>query len=176
MAIETQTVQIRFSKWDGTPHWAFDTERIGEDEHGVWLWAPQGTELRRGTDKTIHAERGFVKVITPDRWWTAVWNIGPGFGERAIEVYVDVITPAVWDEDTVRMVDLDLDVIRRSDGTFEIDDEDEFEEHRVLFGYPDYVVDKARTETARLAIAVEMRSEPFGSVGAQWLEVGRAHT
>ncbi len=151
-------------------------ERIGEDEHGVWLWAPAGTELRRGADKTIQAERGFVKVITPNRWWTAVWNIGPGFGERAIEVYVDVITPAVWDGNTVRMVDLDLDVIRRSDGTVEIDDEDEFEEHRVKFGYPDHVVDKARTETARLAIAVELRTEPFGSVGTQWLEVGRAHT
>jgi protein associated with RNAse G/E len=55
----------------------------------------------------------------------------------------------------------------------EIDDEDEFEEHRALFGYPDHVVDKARTEAARMAIAVEMRTEPFGSVGEQWLEVGR---
>ncbi len=168
-------VKVRFSKWGGTPHWAFDMERLGEDKHGVWLWAPAGTVLRRGFDKTIHVQQGFVKVITHDRWWTAVWNVGPGVGDRLIEVYVDVITPAVWDGATVRMVDLDLDVIRRHDGSVEIDDEDEFEEHRVVFGYPDHVVDKARTETARLAIAVERREEPFGLVGERWLEVGRAH-
>ncbi len=168
-----EPVHIRFTKWDGGAHWMFDMERLGEDEHGVWLWAPAGTELRRGFDKTIHAERGFVKVITPNRWWTAVWNVGPLKGDRSIEVYVDVITPAVWDRETVHMVDLDLDVIRRSNGLVEIDDEDEFEEHRVLFGYPDHVVDKARTEAARLAIAVEMRTEPFGTLGEQWLEAGR---
>ncbi len=149
-------------------------ERLGEDDHGVWLWAPTGTELRRGTGKTIQAERGFVKVITPNRWWTAVWNVGPLKGDRSIEIYVDVITPAVWDGDTVRMVDLDLDVILRRDRSIEIDDEDEFDEHRVEFGYPDHVVDKARTEAARLAIAVEHGEEPFGSVGEHWLEVGRA--
>ncbi len=166
-----EPVHIRFTKWDGGAHWMFDMERLGEDEHGVWLWAPAGTELRRGFE--IHAERGFVKVITPNRWWTAVWNVGPLKGDRSIEVYVDVITPAVWDRETVHMVDLDLDVIRRSNGLVEIDDEDEFEEHRVLFGYPDHVVDKARTEAARLAIAVEMRTEPFGTLGEQWLEAGR---
>jgi protein associated with RNAse G/E len=175
MATGAETIRVRFSKWNGSPHWEFDMERIGEDEHGVWLWTPAGTELRRGAEKTIHVERGFVKVITPNRWWTAVWNVGPGNGGRSIEIYVDVITPAVWEGDIVRMVDLDLDVIRRRDGTVEIDDEDEFEEHRVTFGYPDHIVDKARTETARLAIAVERRDEPFGSVGERWLEVGREH-
>lgn len=167
------TVEVRFSKWDGSPHWAFDMERIGEDEHGAWLWAPAGTELRRGSEKTIQVDQGFVKIITSDRWWTAVWNVGPGHGERSIEIYVDVITPAVWDGGTVRMVDLDLDVIRRHDGSVVVDDEDEFEEHRITFGYPDHVVDKARTEAARLALAVELRSEPFGLVGERWLEVGR---
>ncbi|MEA3502855.1 MAG: DUF402 domain-containing protein, partial [Actinomycetota bacterium] len=74
MLIGSEPTRVRFSKWDGSSHWAFDMERIGEDEHGVWLWAPTGTELRRGSDKTIHVDRGFVKVITRDRWWTAVWN------------------------------------------------------------------------------------------------------
>ena len=175
MTLQRQTVRIRFSKWDGSAHWAFDMERIGEDEHGIWLWAPAGTALHRGSDKTIQAERGFVKVIAPNRWWTAVWNVGPLKGDRSIEIYVDVITPAVWDGNTVRMVDLDLDVIRRSGGMVEVDDEDEFEEHRILYGYPDHVIDKARTEAARLAIAVELRTEPFGSVGERWLEAGRAH-
>ena len=40
-------------------------------------------------------------------------------------------------------VDLDLDVVRRTDGTVYVDDEDEFAEHRVSFGYPPEVVELA---------------------------------
>lgn len=168
-----QTVKVRFSKWDGTPHWAFDMERLGEDEHGIWLWAAAGTELRRGSEPSIPAKHGFVKVVTSGQWWTSLWNEGPWPDGRWIHTYVDVITPAIWDGDTVRMVDLDLDVVRRSDGSVEVDDEDEFDEHRIAMAYPDHIVDKARTETARLAVAVERGMEPFGRVGGQWLEAAR---
>ncbi len=169
----SRTVCIRFSKWDGSAHWAFDMNHLGDDEHGTWLWAPAGTELRRGTDKTVRVQAGFVKLIGPGRWWTAVWNDGGGGGDGSIDVYVDIITPAAWDGNTVRMVDLDLDVVRRSDGSVEVHDEDEFDEHRVAFEYPAHVVDMARTVTARLAIDVEARVEPFDDVGDRWLEVAR---
>ena len=170
---DSPVVKVRFSKWDGTPHWAFDMERLGEDDHGLWLRAAAGTELRRGSEPAISAPYGFVKLIAPGRWWTAIWNEGPWGDGRSIRTYGDVITPAAWDGDTVRMVDLDLDVVYRSDGTVEIDDEDEFDEHRITMAYPDRIVDKARTEAARLAIAVQSGVEPFGTVGDRWLEVGR---
>ena len=111
----------------------------------------------------------------PASWWTAIWNEGPWSDGRSIHTYVDVITPAEWEGDTARMIDLDLDVVRRHSGTVEVDDQDEFDEHRITMAYPDHIVDKARTETARLAIAVESGLEPFGSVGDQWLEVALGH-
>lgn len=169
----SDTVHVRFSKWDGRGHWAFDMERLGVDDHGIWLWAPAGTELRRGSETPIQANHGFVKVIADGQWWTGIWNDGTPTDGRSIRTYVDVITPAVWNGDTVRMVDLDLDVVRRSDGSVEVDDEDEFEEHKVAFGYPEHVVDRARTEAAQLVLAVEQGREPFGAVGDRWLEVSR---
>jgi protein associated with RNAse G/E len=167
---DSDPVHVRFTKWDGQAHWAFDMERLGEDEHGTWLWAPAGTELRRGAGRRIVTGHLFVKVITPGGWWTAIWN---DHGHPSIGVYVDVISPAVWDGDTVRMVDLDLDVIRRPDGSVEVADEDEFDEHRIRYGYPPHVVDRARAVTARVAIAVERRDEPFGTAGDRWLEAAR---
>ena len=170
----TETVKVRFSKWDGRAHWAFDMERLGVDDHGVWLWAPAGTELRRGSEKPDRRRNtASSRSIAVGQWWTGIWNDGPRTDGRSIRTYVDVITPAVWDGDTVRMVDLDLDVVRRSDGTVEVDDEDEFEDHKVAFGYPEHVVDRARTEAAQLVLAVERGTEPFGVVGDRWLEVSR---
>ena len=54
-----------------------------------------------------------------------------------MRVYVDITTPPVWDGTVLRAVDLDLDVVRGNTGRVWVDDEDEFADHRVRFGYPD---------------------------------------
>ena len=69
----------------------------------------------------------------------------------------------------VTMVDLDLDVVKRRDGSVHVDDEDEFAEHRVAMGYPPHVVANARADCARVFLAMEAGVEPFGSVGPRWL-------
>lgn len=161
-------VKIRFTKWGHIPHWSFDMQRLGEDEHGTWLWMPAGTSMQRGTDPRIPSKNPGVKLITRDEWWTAIWNEE---ATSTYELYIDIATPAVWEGDTVRMIDLDLDIALRRGGGVEIHDEDESEEHRERYGYPEYVIDKARTETARLAAAVERRDEPFADAATNWLAV-----
>ncbi|MEP7333660.1 MAG: hypothetical protein ABI692_16415, partial [Terracoccus sp.] len=48
----------------------------------------------------------------------------------------------------VTMVDLDLDVILTREGHLFVDDEDEFEQHRAVLGYPPEVISLA-VRTAR---------------------------
>ena len=67
------------------------------------------------------------------------------------------------------MVDLDLDVIRTRDGDLLLDDEDEFDQHRVLLGYPADVVELARGTAERLMMAGAAGHEPFGEAGGRWL-------
>lgn len=51
------------------------------------------------------------------------------------------------------MVDLDLDVILGRDGSLVLDDEDEFDKHRVTLDYPADVVARARRAAADLMAA-----------------------
>jgi protein associated with RNAse G/E len=86
-------------------------------------------------------------------------------------VYVDITTAPVWDGDTLRAVDLDLDVIRGSSGRVWVDDEDEFADHRVRFGYPDEVVRLAITSCDEVLAALGSRLPPYdGVVGAAWID------
>lgn len=162
-------VRVRFTKWGGQPHWRYDMHRLGEDEHGVWLWAPAGIEAQRGHEPPKTISYAFVKLIPHDGWFTAIWNAAGRY-----EVYVDIGTPAVWTEDRVEMIDLDLDVVRlRKNGSVHVLDEDEFLEHQVALSYPPHIVDRARATTALLALAVAEHREPFGDVGTRWLEAGQ---
>ncbi len=163
--LDGDPVHIDFRKWPDKLHWQFTMRRLGEDEHGLWLWAPPGTPAQRGHEEPKSFRSTAIKLVTPDRWWTAIWN-----HRSRHELYVDIATPVQWDGDRATFIDLDLDVTRyRDSGDVAVLDEDEFDEHRVQYGYPPNIVDKARTATARVAIEVERRIEPFGEVAGNWM-------
>jgi protein associated with RNAse G/E len=163
--VSDETVHIDFRKWDGQRHWQFDMRRLGDDQHGLWLWSPQGSPMQRGDEPTKQSQSVNLKLIPENRWWTAIWA-----WQRRHDLYVDVITPPQWNGATVTMVDIDLDIVRWSDGTVEVLDEDEFAEHQIRYDYPQRLIDTARATTARLALAVEARHEPFGEIGAAWMK------
>lgn len=157
-------VRIDFRKWGGARHWQFVMHRLGEDEHGLWLWSPPGATMQRGDEPVRQSKSINVKLIPDNKWWTAIWA-----WQRPQSLYVDIITPPSWDGATVTMIDVDLDVVRWADGTTEVLDEDEFAEHQVKYDYPERLIDTARATTARLAMAVEARHEPFGDIGDSWM-------
>ena len=62
-------------------------------------------------------------------------------------------------------------MIRRFDGTWFVDDEDEFAEHQVSYGYPAEVVAAAEAECARVADEIRSGAAVFrrgdcGAIGA----------
>jgi len=140
---------------------------LGRDAFGTWLGAPRGTIVQRAAEPAKVHPHGFVKLVPEGAWWTAIWNDGT---DGRFEIYADVTTPAEWAGPVVRIVDLDLDVVRYRSGEVAVLDEDEFAEHRVALGYPPRVVDGARASAATLVTAVEGRREPFDAVGPGWLE------
>ena len=92
---------------------------------------------------------------------------------RRTEIYCDVTTPAIWADDHVKLIDLDLDVRRRRDSTaVELLDEDEFAEHSAAFGYPPEVVKQAWAAAEFLLDAVGDGREPFAGGYHAWLDSG----
>src|ERR1051325_10646712 len=153
-------VRVVYTKYNGAAHRDYPARRLAEDDLGVWVG------VTRGTASVYHGRPSveqipFVLLIPHRAWWTGMFNPPP----RTSEVFCDITTPARWDGDTVHIVDLDLDVVRRRDsGVVELRDEDEFAEHRVRFGYPDELVAEARAAADRLLVALGDGSEPFASL------------
>lgn len=170
-------VDIVMTKWGGRPHWVFPTTYLGCDEHGDWLGIPAGTHFSRpGAEYTSPVDQ--VTLVPAagedvDRAWLASFHAGPGAGfadvTGPVDVYVDIATPPEWSGSTVASVDLDLDVVRGVSGRVWIDDEDEFAEHRVRFGYPDDVVGLALRSCDQVQAAVSSRAAPYdGATARRW--------
>ena len=158
-------VTVRFTKWGGSAHWEFPVTLLGEDDLGSWCGAPAGTWLER-PGASFSSDFPWVTLFPHDRPWAASYYDSV---EQPLSVYVDVTTPAVWDGPLVTMVDLDLDVILTRGGDLLLDDQDEFDEHRVTLGYPADVVTLARRTADELMTAAAAGHEPFGQAGSRWL-------
>ncbi|MDH3189939.1 MAG: DUF402 domain-containing protein, partial [Acidimicrobiia bacterium] len=78
------SVTLQFFKYPATPHWRHDMTYLGEDQHGVWLGAPLGTVIQRGTEDPMSWHNPFVQLIQPARPWIPIFNVEP---DRT-EIYV----------------------------------------------------------------------------------------
>lgn len=162
-------VRVVYTKYDGTLHWNYTAHRLGRDEHGDWLGMAVNAPSQRGHEPPMLAPAAYV-VLIPDAWWTGMFNDAPW----QTEIYCDISTVPRWTApDEVTMVDLDLDVIRRRDGTVFIDDEDEFTTHQARYAYPPAVTAAARAAADTLYARVRANEEPFATAYHTWLDLAR---
>ncbi len=172
-----------YRKWVDAPsderaeHWQEPCQFLGIDEYGVWLGMPAGTVAAKPTFSFAHT-LPHVKLIT-DSGWSANIN-EPTEDPHRITIYVDMVAEPEWQREgdgfRVTMIDLDLDVLQRVDHSVEIDDEDEFAEHRVSARYPAAVVALAESACAEVHTLLTEKKEPFRTVGQQWLKRAAALT
>ena len=146
------TVRIVSTKFDGSLHNDF-AGRLIEDAGGtedpsapLRVFVPEGTPIQsyRG-DQVVRIP--FTALFWPaeDRWWYVYhnhWTQQRADQRWTPESYANVSSPATFDGETIRWVDLDLDVTIRT-GVVELLDEDVFAEHRVRMAYPEALVASA---------------------------------
>ncbi len=161
----SEIVRVVYSKYDGSAHRDYPARRLNEDDVGIWVGVPRGTvSVYHGRPSVEQIP--FVLLIPHHAWWTGMFNPPP----RTSEVYCDITTPARWEGDTVHIIDLDLDVVRRrATQVVELRDEDEFAQHREQFGYPDDLVAEALAAAEKLMVTLDDGSEPFATHYRKWL-------
>lgn len=175
-------IRVEMTKWGDRPHWQFGGVHLGADEHGEWLGVPRGTRHHRPGHE-FHSRVDTVTLVPTGGWFAATFH-EPGIW---CDTYVDITTPGAWDGDVLRMVDLDLDVVKlaadltpelvlraqelgRAAGEIYVDDEDEFAEHQVELGYPADVVTAARASCDAVLAAVSARTAPYDDTPRRWLD------
>jgi protein associated with RNAse G/E len=162
-----ETVRVVYTKYDGSAHRDYPARRLSEDDLGIWVGVPRGTASVYHGRPSVE-QIPFVLLIPHAAWWTGMFNPPP----RTSEVYCDITTPARWEDDTVHIIDLDLDVVRRRETQLvELRDEDEFAEHRAAFGYPGDLVAEAYAAVEKLLVALGDGSEPFATEYRKWLSL-----
>jgi protein associated with RNAse G/E len=141
-------VRVRAYKSDGTCYrwWTATVETVAPDE--LALVSPAGHLIQDpgGDFRSKHALRVFY---WPGKWYSLLEAYTPS-GELA-EIYVNISSPVEIDDLQMRFTDYELDVSRLPPGEAQLEDEDEFQEAVVEYGYSEEF-QRACYEVAREAL------------------------
>lgn len=156
---------FRWRKWDGSPHWEHDCLYLGSDEFGDWFGQRTGWRSHR-PGREVPAPQPNVTLVPPSGDYAFTRNTPP----HPTHTYIDLAWDLHWEDGSPVGIDMDLDVVDR-DGVVFIDDEDEWDEHRVRYGYPTEIVERLERRATDLKEQVTASAAPFDEVTAQrWLE------
>ena len=141
---------------------------LGSDRWGEWFGQPAGWRSRRpGRDFAVEVPN--VTLLPPTGDYAATFNASPG----SYRVYIDIAWDVHWEDEEPTGIDMDLDVVDTRDGRgIWIDDRDEWDEHRVAYGYPLDLVERLEVLAVDLEGRVTAHEAPFDDPTPQrWLDL-----
>ena len=146
-------ITVVSTKYDGRLRDSYAAQLLDRVGTMLRIKVPAGTPVYEGKHgRWVLSEDTATEVYFTDRWYN-VWHLREHTTVPNLW-YANVALPAQFDGQTLRWVDLDIDIRCYLDGSIQVLDEDEFKQHRTLMSYPEEVVNRAlaaRDEMLKLA-------------------------
>ncbi len=156
---------FRWRKWDGAVHWVHECVYLGSDRWGDWFGQPPGWDSAR-PGRVVVPQHPSVTLVPASGDFAFTRNAVP----HRTHTYIDLAWDLRWQGGEPTGIDMDLDVVDRTDIGVYIDDRDEWDEHRVAYGYPLDIVERLEALAVDLERQVTARTAPFDEATADgWL-------
>ena len=161
MKTQKKEITVEACKFDGKIHRHWQAELVDETPE---LWKLIGTfdhEIKHPLLGVIR--RGTISVEY--YWKEKCFNVF-AFYEPAGKFrnfYCNINLPPTLENNVLSYIDLDVDVLVKSDLSYEVVDTEEFTENSKLYAYPPEVVEKANTALLDVLALLENKAFPFDS-------------
>lgn len=118
-------------KHDGSLHRVWDKAAlIYEDEEKIVI-SNAKTLIRESDDRVWMAKEPSLSIFYKNRWF----NIMGIIRSEGIHYYCNMATPSVVDDNVIKYIDYDLDLVKNVKGEIKILDEDEYAVNKEKYGY-----------------------------------------
>ncbi|MBO0992461.1 DUF402 domain-containing protein [Bacillus sp. SD088] len=156
-----QTIQIQALKYPNIPHYEWEGELVKQTSEYIIVLCKQGRKLKHYTrNQTFIMDNTSIEVFSLKEGFTAAMEIE---GKQITSYYCNVALPSEFENNQIRFIDLDLDLIKKRQGDWQVVDEDEFEENSVKYHYTPELKKRALLELEELKRKVADKEFPFNS-------------
>ena len=159
MSQNGKSILVRAYKYDGVLHRTWDADLIRQEGSLVVLDAKFPDEIVHDLLGTIASGTASLEYYWLDRWYNIFRFAQPDGKLRSF--YCNVNVPASFDGQTLRYVDLDLDILVDPDFSYRVVDVEDFASNAERYGYTEEVQTNARHAVDELVKMIASRTFPF---------------
>lgn len=154
-----RTLHIVSRKYDGTFRFATNVEVLHSSCATILGLGAPGREVRRANGVKVRQDWS-LEYLPLDKPYNIVSFFGPD--GHLLYHFCNVLSLTRYTGSLLSYVDLDLDVVVQPDGSFALEDRDEFEANARRMNYPEDLVLLARDAAQRLEDMARQRGHVFG--------------
>lgn len=165
--MEGETIQIHSYKHNGHIHRIWEETTVLKGTNTVVIGGNDRTMVTESDGRTWITREPAICYYHSQYWF----NILGMLREDGIHYYCNLSSPFVFDDEALKYIDYDLDIKVFPDKTYVLLDEDEYEEHRKLMGYPDVIDKILKANMEKLIDWIRQKKGPFApDFVDQWYE------
>ncbi|WP_159519751.1 DUF402 domain-containing protein [Erysipelothrix urinaevulpis] len=152
-----EVIYIQSYKHDGSLHrtWSSGTVLDVDDEKIVLI--TYKTWVVEGDGRKWFTREPAICFYYFERWYNVISMIR----KKGVYYYCNLASPSIYDGESLKNIDYDLDVKKFPDGKVIVLDEDEFLDHQVKMNYSDEIIEIVETEKNKLVERAEYSYFPF---------------
>lgn len=160
-------IKIKSYKHNGNLHRVWERNIVLKGTQSVVIGANDKALVTESDGRTWVTREPAISYFHSECWFNVIGMLR----QKGIHYYCNMSSPFAHDEEALKYIDYDLDVMVYPDMTYHILDEDEYELHKERMNYPN-AVDRILHEQLNLLLSwIRQRKGPFapGFVD-QWYE------
>lgn len=154
---EGEKFQIHSYKHDGNIHRVWKESTVLKASHDVFIGANERTLVAESDGRHWWTREPAICYFHAQRWFNVIGMLR----EEGIFYYCNLSSPFIFDEETVKYIDYDLDLKVFPDMSYSILDKDEFVLHKKQMNYPKEIDMIVKRNLKTLIGWVEARKGPF---------------
>lgn len=128
---QKQSIYIQSFKHDGTLHRTWAKGYVMEANSTRIVCVTNKTWVSESDGRRWITREPAICFFYPDRWYNVISMIR----KSGIYYYCNIASPSIYDGESLKYIDYDLDLKVNPQMKWNVLDEDEYEDHSLLMGY-----------------------------------------
>lgn len=154
---EGETIQIHSYKHNGKIHRVWQETLVLKGTPSIIIGGNERTLVTESDGRTWLTREPSICYFHTGNWFNIICMLR----EDGVYYYVNMSSPYVFDEKSLKYIDYDLDVKVFPDMSYLILDEDEYEDHKRQMNYPEVIDRILQDNLKKLLSWIKQRKGPF---------------
>lgn len=157
MSIEKKWVIIQAYKHNEEFHRQWSHGYVIEDSDEYFVVASIRASVIEADGRKWHTKEPAIFILSKKQWF----NVIAMFKEGGISYYVNIASPAIYDNGYIKYIDYDLDIKKFIDGSTKLLDVSEYKKHAEEQGYSQEIMDILSHSVDAIYQKIERKESPF---------------